>query len=276
MKKKFLYLLLLPGLTLIVLFLFVPMFSIILDTFRGDSGMTLSRYVAFFRDKYYVNIYLRTLKLSLISTGISVVFGFPTAYYISKTKKSLKSIYTILAVFPLLTSPVVRSFSWMVVLGRHGIINNALLALHIINEPLSLLYNEISVVVGFVNLFLPLMIMSLIGVMENIDGGLVEAAESLGASKFMSFVKVIFPLSLPGLIVGSVLVFTGCFTAYTTPQLLGGDKTQVLATLIYQQAMSLSNWNTAAVISTVMIVTTIIVSTVINKMAAGLQVKDGI
>ncbi len=271
------FLLLIPGLMIIALFLILPLFATVVPTLQETGkGWTLANYISFFSDGYYLKIYWRTLNLSLIATAISVVLGFPTAYYISKTASNRKGIYTILAVFPLLTSPVVRSFSWIVVLGKFGIVNNTLMALKLIEEPLKLLYNEFAIVIGLVNLFLPLMIMSLIGVMENIDHHLVEAAESLGASKIKSFLKVVFPLSVPGLIVGCILVFTGSFTAYTTPQLLGGNKSKVLATLIYQNAMTLSDWNGAAVIATIMIVTTIAISGIINQLTLRLQGKGGV
>jgi ABC-type spermidine/putrescine transport system, permease component I len=270
-RKKGIYFLLLPGIVLIIFSLILPLFSTIFKTFDSGSGFSVSRYVAFFKDPYSMSVYYRTLKLSLIATIFSVLLGFPTSYYISRAKKNVKGLFIIFAVFPLLTSAVVRSFSWMVILGKKGIINSFLINIGLINKPLELLYNEISIVVGFVYLFLPLMIMSLIGVMDNIDSSLIEAAESLGASRFEAFIKVIFPLSVPGIIVGSILVFTGSFTAYTTPQLLGGNKSRVLATLIYQKAMALSDWNSASVIATIMIITTIVISTVINKLASKLQ-----
>ncbi|MTI67204.1 MAG: ABC transporter permease [Firmicutes bacterium] len=273
MKNKANYLLLLPGLILLGLFLFVPLFSTIFQTIRGKEGLTLVKYFDFFKDSYYISIYLRTLKLALITTLIAVMLGFPTAYYISRTNKKVRGLYIMLAVFPLLTSSVVRSFSWMVILGRNGIVNTILLNLNIINEPLKLLYNEFAIVVGLVYLFLPLMIMSLVGVMENIDNDLMEAAESLGASRLKAFIKVIFPLSVPGLIVGSVLVFTGSLTAYTTPQLLGGSNAKVLSTLVYQNAMSLFDWDTASVLATIMILTTLIVTTIINKLSGKLSGK---
>lgn len=271
MRKKGIYFLLIPGIVLIVFSLVLPLFSTIFKTFNSDSGFSLARYAAFFKDSYSMSVYYRTLRLSLISTVVSVVLGFPTAYYISRAKKNVKGLFIMFAVFPLLTSAVVRSFSWMVILGKNGIINNLLMNMGLIHKPLALLYNEVSIVIGFVYLFLPLMIMSLIGVMDNIDSSLLEAAESLGASKLEAFIKVIFPLSVPGIIVGSILVFTGSFTAYTTPQLLGGNKSRVLATLVYQKAMALSDWNSASVIATIMIITTIVISMVINNLAARLQ-----
>lgn len=171
------------------------------------------------------------------------------------------------AVFPMFTSPVIRSFSWMVILGKKGIVNSALVSLGIFAKPQSLLYNEFSMSVGFVQLFLPLMILSLIGVMDHIPDDLSEAAGSLGATRFGAFIHVVFPLSISGLVTGSVLVFTGCMTAYTTPQLLGGTDTRVLATMIYQYAMSLRDWTQASVVAVVMIVVTMVVSSVFNALS---------
>lgn len=274
MKKNLIFLMLLPGILLLSVFLIFPLFQTVATTFLDEGkGFTLLKYYDFFKDPYYLQIYWRTVKLSLIATFICIILGFPTSYYISQVNKKIRGIYIMFAVFPLLTSAVVRSFGWMVILGKKGIINNLLLSLKIIDSPLSLLYNEFSIIVGLVYLFLPLMIMSLIGVMENIDYDFVEAAESLGASKLKAFIKIVFPLSVPGLIVGSILVFTGSLTAYTTPQLLGENKSKVLSTLIYQSAMSLFDWSTASVVACIMIITTIIISTLINNLAANLNKK---
>lgn len=271
MKKYSYYLLLAPGFIFLLVFAILPLVMVISGSFTSEEGITISRYIDFFKDSYYTSILFRTLKLALISTTISAILGFPTAYYISKTNINRRGLYIALAVFPMLTSPVVRSFSWMVILGKNGIVNNILLKIGIIKEPLSLLYNEFSIVIGFVYLFMPLMILSLVGVLENIDKDLAAAAESLGATKFKAFMKVIFPLSIPGLIVGCVLVFTGSLTAYTTPQLLGGTKSRVLATVMYQNAMTLFDWDTAAVVATIMIVATILVSGIINSFAKKLN-----
>ena len=124
---------------------------------------------------------------------------------------------------------------------------------------------------GTIYLFLPIMIMTLVGVMDNIDNDLMEAAESLGGSKLRSFIEVVLPLSVPGIITGSVLVFTGALTAYTTPQLLGGNKSLVLATFIYQRAMTLNDWRGAGVIAFIMIVITLVVMKVLNTLAAHLD-----
>lgn len=233
----------------------------------GESGgFSLESYFTLFSSKYFQQVFWRSLRLSVISTIVCGIFGFPTAYYISKYSKN-KGMLMALAVFPMFTSPVIRSFSWMVILGKKGIVNDTLVSLGLINRPISLLYNEFSMVVGFIQLFLPLMILSLIGVMDNISDDLNLAACNLGATRLGAFRHVVLPLSLPGLITGSVLVFTGCLTAYTTPQLLGGTDTRVLATMIYQQAMSLGDWTQASVVAVVMIAATVLVSSGINGLS---------
>lgn len=275
MKRKGHYLLFIPCIVLVAYFMIVPLMDIIIPTFTNNTEGMFSAYKDFFTDSYMMSIFWRTIKISLISSVICMIIGVPVSYYISRVSKKIRGLFIALTVFPILTNSVVRSFAWMSILGKSGIINNLLMKLNIINEPLSFLYTEGAIIVGTVYIFLPLMIISLVGVMENIDNDLLEAAESLGANKLKSFFKVVFPLSLPGLIVGTVLVFTGSLTAYTTPQLLGGNKNTVLATLIYQKTMTLGDWQGAAVVATIMIAVTLIVIKGINFIASTLD-KRGV
>ena len=275
MKRKGHYLLFIPCIVLVAYFMIVPLLDIIIPTFANTKDGMFSAYREFFTDSYMMSIFWRTIKISLISSLICMVIGVPVSYYISRVSKKVRGLFIALTVFPILTNSVVRSFAWMSILGKNGIINNLLIKLNIVNEPLSLLYTEGAIIVGTVYIFLPLMIISLVGVMENIDNDLLEAAESLGANRLKAFFKVVFPLSLPGLIVGTVLVFTGSLTAYTTPQLLGGNKNTVLATLIYQKTMTLGDWQGAAVVATIMIVVTLIVIKGINFLASRLD-KRGV
>ena len=238
--------------------------------FDEAGGFSLEGYFSLLESTYFKQVFWRSIRLSLISTVACALLGFPTAYYISKYSKN-KGMLMALAVFPMFTSPVIRSFSWMVILGKKGFVNNLLVSSGIVDKPVSLLYNEFSMVVGFIQLFLPLMILSLIGIMDNISEDLNLAAGSLGASRASTFRHVILPLSIPGLVTGSVLVFTGCLTAYTTPQLLGGTDTRVLATMIYQQAMSLGDWTQASVVAVVMIVVTMAVSSGITAISKKLN-----
>ena len=265
-KTKVWLLLVVPGVFFVVFFMLIPLFSLCFSSFYQEAGFTLANYFKLFGDVYFQQVFLRSLRLSLLSTAVCAVLGFPTAYYISKYSKH-KGMMMAFAVFPMFTSPVIRSFSWMVILGKRGIVNSFLVSIGLFAKPQSLLYNEFSMTVGFVQLFLPQMILSLIGVMDSIPDDLTLAAGSLGATRISSFFHVVFPLSISGLVTGSVLVFTGCMTAYTTPQLLGGTDTRVLSTMIYQYAMSLRDWTQASVVAVVMIVVTMTVSSVFNSLS---------
>ncbi|WP_373766056.1 ABC transporter permease [Jeotgalibaca porci] len=268
------YLIVAPGLILLVVFLVLPLFSIIWPTLY-DGGFTLDSYISFFNSSYNVSILWRTVKLSMIVTVLSVIFGLPTAYFIARSNRKWRSLMMGLVLFPLLTNSVVRSFAWINILGTNGIINRALLATGLIQEPIQLLYTEFAITIGSLYLFLPLMITTLVGILENIDSEIVEAAETLGASPVVAFMKVIWPLSIPGVIVGSILVFTGTLTAYTTPQLLGGNKNMMMSTFLYQNAMTLGNWQNAGVIALIMIVTTMVVMKGFNLLAARIDKRGG-
>ena len=265
-KRLFAYALMLPCAAFITLFLLIPMFATFLSTVTGTGAFSLDGYWQTLADTYFQQVFWRTIRLSLITVAICILLGFPAAYYVARVAKK-KSLFIAMTLFPLMTSPVVRSFSWMVLLGKKGTANTLLQSLGIISSPIPMLYNEFSIVVGLVQLFLPLMIISTVGVMENIAEALMLASNSLGASRTTSFWRIMFPLSVPGLITGSVLVFCGSLTAYTTPQLLGGSDTRMLATLIYQDGLSLNDWTAASVVAIIMIVIAVIATLLIGKLA---------
>ncbi|MDY3969561.1 MAG: ABC transporter permease [Atopobiaceae bacterium] len=265
-KRLFAYALMLPCAAFITLFLLIPMFATFLSTVTGTGAFSLDGYWQTLADIYFQQVFWRTIRLSLITVAICILLGFPAAYYVARVAKK-KSLFIAMTLFPLMTSPVVRSFSWMVLLGKKGTANTLLQSLGIISSPIPMLYNEFSIVVGLVQLFLPLMIISTVGVMENIDEDLMLASNSLGASRTTSFWRIMFPLSVPGLITGSVLVFCGSLTAYTTPQLLGGSDTRMLATLIYQDGLSLNDWTAASVVAIIMIVIAVVATLLIGKLA---------
>lgn len=271
MKNWTKYTLLLPGIVILVLFLVMPLVSMVMPTVFPDGGLSIKSYLTFFEDPLNVRIFARTLRVSLVTTLFCVILGVPAAYYISRCKASLRSILMTISIFPLLTNSVIRSFAWITILGRNGIINQLLTSLGIVSEPIQMMYTEFAIIIGSVYLFLPLMITTLVGVMENIPNDMMEAAESLGASRMKAFFKVILPLSLPGIIVGSTLVFTGTLSAYTTPQLLGGNKNTVMATFIYEKAMTLGDWTGASVVAVIMIITTVIAMKGLNYLASRLD-----
>ena len=162
-----------------------------------------------------------------------------------------------LAILPLMTNAVARTYAWLVILGRFGTINNIMSALGLTQRPVKLLYTEGAVIVGLSQLFMPLMILTLVSAMENIRPDVIQAARSLGASNVKTFFKVIVPLSREGLVIGGVLVFTGSITAFVTPWMMGGSRVMMLSTLLRQKAIVSLDWNTATVVAVIMFATTI-------------------
>jgi putative spermidine/putrescine transport system permease protein len=253
--------------TLAVLgFLLVPIGLVIAGTFTDPRG-AFAPYFAYFNSGFRTTVLFRTLQISALTTVISLIFGFMTAYVVSRAPGRLKSLLIVAAVFPLLTGVVVRAFAWLIILGRNGILNQTLLGLGLTSEPLEMLYTQGAVIVGMVYLFVPLMVLSLVGVLENIPRDVLQASSSLGASPMATFWQVLLPLAVPGLIVGAVLVFTGSFTAYATPQLLGGERQTVLATLLQQRAMVSFDWVGASTIATIMTVITISIDLAMSHIA---------
>lgn len=259
-----------PALALVLVFLVFPVVATIATTFAEPEGQ-FAPYIAFFNSGFQRRALWRTLEISLATTAIALVVGFLTAYVVARAPGRIKSLLIIAAVFPLLTGVVVRSFAWLIILGKNGILNSTLLALGITNEPFSMLYTQGSVIVAMVYLFVPLMILTLVGVLENIPDDVLQASASLGASPGATFRQVVFPLAVPGLIVGAVLVFTGSFTSYATPQLLGGEQQMVMGTLMYQRAMVRFDWVSASTIAAIMCVLTIAIVLVMSRIARRLN-----
>jgi putative spermidine/putrescine transport system permease protein len=259
-----------PATLLVLLGLVAPVAATIYTTF-GTPGGPFATYQAFFGSGFRRTVLLRTINVSLIVTIIALLVGFITAYVVSRAPGWLKSILIIAAVFPLLTGVVVRSFAWLIILGKNGILNSTLINLGIISEPMQMLYTQGSVIVAMVYLFVPLMVLTLVGVLEAIPDDLIQASASLGANSWATFTQVILPLAVPGLIVGAVLVFTGSFTSYATPQLLGGEQVMMMGTLMYQQAMVTFDWVSASTIAAIMVVITIAIVMAMNAAARRLN-----
>jgi putative spermidine/putrescine transport system permease protein len=257
-QKRALTALLTPALIFIALFFLFPLLFVLFESFRVEGVFTARRYWEALTNEQVHTVYVRTLKLGLIVTPLAALLAYPAAYYISRMKSGRRSLLMSLVILPLMTSPVARTYAWLVILGRFGLINQTARALRLREEPMRLLYTERAIVMGLLQLFLPLMVLTLVSAMENIPDELEEAALSLGANRFVSFFKVIVPLSADGLVLGGTLVFTGCITAYVTPAILGGTRVLTLSTLLHQQSMVMMNWGSATVIAVIMVVTTLI------------------
>jgi putative spermidine/putrescine transport system permease protein len=270
MRRLVPWMLLAPAILIVAVALIGPVADTLVMTVTTPQG-PLSPYARFFGSGFNRDVILRTLEVALATTAIALAAGFAAALVVARAPGPVRRLLIVLAVFPLLTGTVVRAFAFMVILGRNGIVNDFLVRIGLIGEPLPLLYSQAAVIIGLVYLFTPLMILSLVGVLEGIEAELLQAAASLGAGPAAVFRQVVLPLATPGLIVGAVLVFTGSFTAFATPQLLGGDRQTVLATLLYRKAMVAFDWAGASTIAAVMVVITLVVVLGMSRLARRLN-----
>lgn len=264
-KTTIALLLILPGIIFLGLFFVIPMVQLFLISFNKFSATgginydvyTLQNYKRFLFDPYYLTILLRTLRVSLITTVVCLVLGYPVAYYVSQTKGRRAVIVLLIFVSPLLISIVVRSYAWTILLTPNGVINSFLLKYHLIKSPLRLMWSEFGITIGMVQVFLSLMILSLYGSMASIDPTLLRAAKNLGANAFKAFTHITLPLSLPGILSGSLLVFTISITMFVIPALLGGQRVKLASYLIYENYLVHMNWPFGAAISFTLLVVTL-------------------
>ncbi len=203
---------------------------------------TLENYVGVLTDSFYLSLFATTILLGIVVTLATLVMGYPLAMKIVGAKPRTKTLLMVLVLSPLLVNLVVRTYAWLVLLGDNGIINRFLIDLGAISTPLPINRNFVSAMLGLIHISLPLMVLSLVSIMERIDPSLMEAGKSLGAGSFRLLRKVHFPLALPGVGVGSLLVFCTVISAFVTPQLLGGNRFATVGTVIYQKFTFSMNW----------------------------------
>ena len=259
-RRKQAILLALPASLALLFFFILPIVNNLIRTLTENGT---ADFTEFFTDPFYLDILWTTIRVSLVSTAVSLLLGYPTAYYMARTTSRLKQAMVIVILFPFLVSAVVRSYGWMVILGTNGLLNQLLLGLGLISEPLKLLNTEAAVIIGMIHLLIPYMILSLVGVLQSIDPNVEYAAYSLGASPMTTFRKVVFPLSTPGIISGCVLVFTMSMTSYVTPKLLGGSKFRMMATMVVQEINVNFDWGAASAISYILLAVILAVQVVV-------------
>lgn len=238
-----------PIATFYALFLLIPycyIFWLSLTRYSSSQlyvpDLGLRNYGAILTDSYYLWLLAQTIGLGLFVMLVTLLLGYPLAMRIVSAGKTVKSILLILVMTPLLVNIVVRTYAWLVLLGDNGVINKTLSAIGLIDTPLPINGNFISVAIGLVHLSLPLMVLSLVSVMEKLDNGLFEAGESLGAGDLKMLVQVHIPLCKQGIGAGSLLVFCTVISAFVTPQLLGGNRFSTISTIIYQKFTFSMNW----------------------------------
>ena len=219
-----------------------------------DTTFSLYSYIKPLTDPYYWGVIGNTLLLGILSAVLCILVSYPIALFLTKSSSKWKSVLVALAIAPLLTSAVVRTFGWMVILGPQGLVNSTLKDLGIISAPLPLANSFLGVVIGLVEIFMPYAILGMMSGFGRLNPQLEEAASSLGANPAAVFFRVTLPLSLPGLLTAFLLVFVLSISTFVTPQLLGGGRVHVMATEIYDQTTGLLNWPFAASLSVILLI----------------------
>jgi ABC-type spermidine/putrescine transport system permease subunit I len=254
-------LLLLPALAMLICMFLVPLTLFFVRTFMEFDGTTAD-FVDQAQDLLLSQPYLTALGttnwIALIVTVTVLLIGYPIAYYLTTAKGVGVSLVVLSIVLPYFTSIIVRTFSWMVLLGEHGLVNNTLLAAGIITQPISLMYNRIGVLIGMSYVLLPYMVLTLYAAMRSIDASLLRAAEGLGASGFYTFRRVYFPLSLHGVLSGALIVYILSIGFFITPALMGGQHDIMIAMLIDRALEVAVDWPSAALMSLTLLAVTLV------------------
>lgn len=239
-----------------------PLLLLIGVSFFDDDKITqpgFGQWVKFFGDPFSYKVIADTLLLGVKTVCATVLLGYPLALVYLDAPPRLQRILIFIIVMPLLLSVVVRTFAWIVMLGRDGVVNQLLLSLGIISEPLRLLQTELGLVISLTQIEMPLMLLPLISVMSRLDPNLRDASAALGASRWRTLFTVIVPLSMPGLVAGCLLVFASSTTAFISQTVIGGVRLIYLPLLIWQQSLVVFNWPFAAVASIALLVSVLTV-----------------
>lgn len=252
----------LPLAALFVAFFVAPLcVLVVLSLQAGAEGgaLTLAHYARFFGDSLNYSILWETLLLGLKATLVCLAFGYPVAWVCARASARWQSVLVFLVILPILTSVVVRTFSWIVILGRQGLLNQAALALGLVDRPMNLLFSEAGVVMVLAQVQMPLMVLPILTVLARSDPNLVDASRALGAGEWRTLWRVTLPLSLPGVIAGCILTYSACVTAFVTQTLIGGARLIYMPLHIYSQAVGANDWPFAAALSVVFMAAVLVV-----------------
>ena len=243
-------LLFLPATMLVSFAFLVPLGHLVVFSFwravpgsnLPDRVFSLNNYERILTDPYYLEIYLQTIRISIIATSLSLLLGFPLALYISRQQGMNKGVLMVLVLLPTVGGGLIQALGWIVLLLPFGVVNGTLLELNLISRPMRLLGNDVGIILGLTQAFMPMMVLPIVAVLGRIDQSLARAATSLGASPWRVFREVTWPLSRPGVVAGTVLVFMAHLTSFVTPLLLGQGKIQTYSTVAYQQAVEVLDY----------------------------------
>ena len=262
--------LILPLAALFVACFVAPLLVLLALSLHSDVAMktwTIGNYAKFFTDPFNYSILIDTLLLGVKATLVCLIFGYPIAWLCARASARWQSVLLFLVILPILTSVVVRTFAWIVILGRQGVLNQIAMGLGLVHEPLRLLNTEMGVVMVLAQVQMPLMVLPILTVLSKMDPNLADASRVLGAGEWRTFWKVTLPLSLPGIIAGCILTYSASITAFVTQSLIGGARLIYMPLHIYQQAVGANNWPFAAAISIIFMMAVIAVVAVLSVFA---------
>lgn len=260
-----------PAVLWLVLFLLVPCSMVAVFSFlnKGLYGQisysfTLDNYLRFF-DPLYLKILIDTIVISILTTVICLLLGYPLAYIITRMDRKWQNVLLLLVMVPFWINFLVRSFAWVIILRTQGLINTFLQKIGIIDEPLQLLYNNGAVLLGMVYALLPFMVLPVYVSIEKLDRRMLEAAYDLGATPFKAFWKVTLPLTMPGIIAGSILVFVPSLGMFVVPDIMGGAKSALIGNVIENQFKSALDWPFGSALSIILILLSLILIYFYNR-----------
>jgi putative spermidine/putrescine transport system permease protein len=247
-------LLLVPAILLYAVLFVWPLIISTWGSFTPTGKLSLQTYTLFFADEFYRSVLWRSLRISAITTLMTLIIGYPIAVYLSQSWRKGRSLVVFLVIAPMFVSAVVRSYGWIIILGPNGLLSSFTKA---IGLPMGhLLYSEAGVIIALTHVFLPFMVIALAGSLQQIDPSLARAAQILGANGFSVFVRVILPLTLPGISAGSVIVFCLAASGFVTPALVGGAAVPVMPYLVYKEGLLVLNWPFASAVALILLAAT--------------------
>ena len=252
-------LLLLPGLLALGVTFIMPMLWLLRESFSPGSSASagdwsMQNYTSIVTDPFYWRVATNTLTYGLSVTAFTVVLSYPIALFLIRTTSRWRGVLTALAIAPLLTSGVVRTYGWMVILGDRGVINGTLQWLSLTSAPMRLSNNMLGATIAMIEILMPYAILAMLAGFGRLNRQLEEAAAMLGANRFNVFTRIILPLSLPGIITAALLVFVLAISGFVTPRLMGGGRVFVLATEVFSEATITLNWPLAAALAMILLV----------------------
>lgn len=252
-------------------FFLAPLAVVVLASVsQGEGGLTLEYYLRILADRYHWDVIAVTFRIAGLTTLVCLLLGFPLAWYLVRIVRwqAWRRACVVMLVVPLFTSNIVRSFGWMVLLGRSGLVNEALMGVGLVDRPVRFLGTEQGILIGMVYVLLPFVVLAVGNALARVDPGLEQASADLGARPWRTFWSVTFPLTLPGVMAGAVMVFALAVSAYVTPALLSGGKLSVLSMLIFQQYSSVFDFHYGGALSVVLLAMTLVLVALASRIGA--------